>query len=448
VVVGAGVWQIINANITIGLYLGGYMEKGLLSTIRSWYVDEELSDDNQFIRARSRGRNTGRLIQLALLEFANREPKTFERIVRQHFSGLPPGSLTVKKEYFFETVGLKRSTKHQKIAPRFADLAIFSKSTDQLLVLVEIKYDDNFIKQKQHQPTGQLTAYIKECKRNNSELLVLSKNILSTEEKNEILQTTDVNIKSVLFGDLGNQLKRSADSTIAHLLYDFFKDEGLIMQKIDTDLLYRFFHRLVNPWNGAGKIQALSFAQGGAGNFQILLNNMSIVSNSLAGILSSSGKKPNIDFSITPTIKSDSKDLLKAVAEKADYDIQYRDRVGGQIFVYAISTLFSNKNNSNWLNIQYGYGFSVKANSEKHIDLYLYAQVSSRALNDLNDAGFAFSFENIESKRLAGQLCDKGDTESKFLQLIRTTVSNVIDSGQLSDLDHKNALKVLRGRLG
>jgi hypothetical protein len=250
-------------------------------------------------------------------------------------------------------------------------------------------------------------------------------------------------------GEFGEQFKNFAESTIAHMFYDFLRDKGLIMQEIDKDLLYKFFHRLVNPWSGAGKIQALSFAQGGAGNFQQLLNNMSVVSNSMARVLSSSNRKPNIDFSIEPKIKTNNKKLREAVEAKENYDVPYKDRVGGRVWVFATSTLYNNNDSGggNWLSIQYGYFFEVTPNSAKDINSYLYAQVSSKTLDMLDENDFRFTSSEIESKDLAKQLANKGSTEKKFLALIGTVASEVIGSDQLSNKNHIKALQELIERV-
>jgi len=416
------------------------MEKGFLSTIQSWYVDDELSVDADLPQEKLRSRNSGRFIQLVLLELAKREPKTFEKIIREKISGIPLGSFVVQREYSCDSID-----------QRFADLAILSKGSSEPLVLIEIKYDDTFIRQNVNQKSDQLTSYINECKKKHCALLILSKDILSTKDVKTIEKARNAGLKicNSLLGEFGEQFKNSAKSTIAHMFYDFLKDKGLIMQKIDKDMLYKFFHRLVNPWSGAGKIQALSFAQGGAGNFQQLLNNMSVVSNSMARVLSSSNRKPNIDFSIIPTIKTNSKKLREAVEAKENYDVLYQDRVGGSVWVFATSTLYNNNDNGggNWLNIQYGYCFTVTANSSKDIDSFLYAQVSSKTLNVLDEDGFRFTSSELKGNKLSEQLANKGSTEGKFLALIETVASEVIKSDQLSDKSHIKALKELIERI-
>jgi hypothetical protein len=90
------------------------MEKGLLSTIQSWYVDDELCVDADAPQEKLRSRNSGRFIQLVLLELAKREPKTFEKIIRKKIMGLPPGAFIIQREYRFEnSLSRSRSNRHR-----------------------------------------------------------------------------------------------------------------------------------------------------------------------------------------------------------------------------------------------------------------------------------------------------------------------------------------------
>jgi hypothetical protein len=169
----------------------------------------------------------------------------------------------------------------------------------------------------------------------------------------------------------------------------------------------------------------------------------------MARVLSSSNRKPNIDFSIEPKIKTNNKKLREAVEAKENYDVPYKDRVGGRVWVFATSTLYNNNDSGggNWLSIQYGYFFEVTPNSAKDINSYLYAQVSSKTLDMLDENDFRFTSSEIESKDLAKQLANKGSTEKKFLALIGTVASEVIGSDQLSNKNHIKALQELIERV-
>jgi len=205
------------------------MEKGLLSTIQSWYVDDELSVDADSPQEKLRSRNSGRFIQLVFLELAKREPKTFEKMIRGRISGLPLGSFVVQKEYRFECTPSNSRSRLNRTDQRLADLAILSKGSNELLVLVEIKYDDTFLKQKVNQSADQLKSYILECKKQRCGLLILSKDILSYKDeeiiKNE--RSTGLKISNSLLGEFGEQFKNSAESTIADLFYDFLSNDSV-----------------------------------------------------------------------------------------------------------------------------------------------------------------------------------------------------------------------------
>ncbi len=421
------------------------MEKGLLSTIQSWYVEEDLIEKSNG-KEHARSRNSGRYIQLILLELSKREPEIFEKMIRQQFNGLPKGSFSIQKEYYFQSKSL------DKVKGKYADLAIFIKNTSNPIILVEIKYNDCFLKDKSSEDFDQLPSYIKECNDKSCKLLILTKNNLDSKDA-KIVRDADPSglmIKHSLlgdFGDFGNLLKISKDLTIAHMFYDYLKDEGLIMQNINIDLLYRFFHRLVNPWDGSGKIQSSSLAQDGATNFQLLLNNMLIVGNSISGILHAANRRPSIDFSITPTIKTTGKKIKEAVDGGTDYEIRHDDRVGGSIWVFAHSTLYSNINNGNSLIIRYGYNFTVKPNLDKHIDSYLYATISSKAIEKNIDSEFYFEHSEIKQNNFEKQISDKSSTEYGFLKLIKNISNKLIESGEVKDQNHLDALNDLKERL-
>lgn len=418
------------------------MGKGLLSTIQSWYVDEDNLPINE--KSRTRGRNQGRFIQLILCELAAREPKLFKKILREHLVGLPNEPLFVEKEYAFNSQLINGNSKAVKEKTRYADLAIFTQKGENArspVALVEIKYNDNFI-------DGQLAAYIAECKKSKSKLLILSKDTLLPVEQDMLKQAQKEGViaEHCLLGGLSAFLVDSTTSAISSLFFDYLKDEGLIMKPVDTNLLYRFFHRLVNQWGDANQIQSRAFALGGASQFQSVLSNMALIGDSIREALKLT-RIPSVDFSISPYIKTTSKGLKQSVSTKGNYEIKYSDRIGGHVFVYSQFVIFNNKQNSNQLSIDFGFDFYVESNKEQLFDLFFYAKISSKELKKTDpDCEIKLVAEKLRSNSLE-KMFDKGYVEKKFIKLIAKAIKQATESQKIKQEEHLLALKTLSGCL-
>ena len=410
------------------------MAKGLLSTIQSWYVEDADSINDSKKTNLNRSGKHGRFIQLILLELAHREPKVFEKIIREHLKGLPLGEFAVIAEYQFST------------ANRFADLAIFVKGTTQPVALVEIKYNDHFIQQKNHQPDDQLTSYLNECKKNKSKLLILSKNhLLPTESKKVVdANKSEQVVWQCLLGELSRYLNESSIATVSGLLNCYLSDEGLVMESVKMKLLYGFFHRLLNKWDGAGKVQERALALEGANQFQTLLSNMALVGDSIAKSLGQA-RKPSVDFSIHPYIRPNRKNLKKlneSLENNNEYVIEYQDRAGGHVYVFAQYRLYGEKNK--WLSIDCGFCFSVESSKEKTLDASIYACVNSAELKSSDPEYESRHAERkINNKYIEKQISDMGFIKQNLTELIRQVSAQVIDAGLVSNKEHIKILKTL-----
>jgi len=81
------------------------------------------------------------------------------------------------------------------------------------------------------------------------------------------------------------------------------------MKDIDCEMLFRFFHRIVNPWHDSGAITSADALEEGPNNFKYMMNNMQIIADHVTPILRKNGaintrrnRRATVDFSVFPYV--------------------------------------------------------------------------------------------------------------------------------------------------
>ncbi len=260
-----------------------------------------------------------------------------------------------------------------------ADLSI---SIDGVpLVHVEIKYDDTLV-QKERGDLHQLAKYIDTCKRQRRFLLVLTKTPLRSHEQARIDATSFAAHRSM--ADLGPFLERSGGAA-SRMLYDYLREKGLVMNPIQPELLYLFFHRMFNSWGGASKVGTRGL-QNAPAQFSSLLLNMALIADDITPYIkrtSARNRAPAIDFN--PVFRLARKSVERSLGDEGDGDVDFDSKAkrGGTVYVYARHNLGDARNT---LSLVYGLEIIVAPRREHDLVARPFAELwgaeIARALGD------------------------------------------------------------------
>ncbi|MBI4968992.1 MAG: hypothetical protein HZC25_12825 [Rhodospirillales bacterium] len=273
---------------------------GFFSQVQSWLSAE----------------NSGRYLALILEELAKHEPKILVKFIG-------------------DTFGKKHGNLKRIEASREDYLGEAGRSDLQIKIgddkyLIEIKYNDDFLGE-------QLEKYLEYCDDNNMHLLVLTKNPLSDQE---IGQIESDGHRHKYFSDLVPYLKLERAGLLSRFFLEYLDSEGLVMKEVDCKMLFRFFHRIVNPWGESGRIAMKSALEDGPNNFKYMLNNMQIIADHVTPMLRKKiadeqniKQGATVDFEVFPSVnvkptvklaldkfimQPNKKELIKFVASLVD----------------------------------------------------------------------------------------------------------------------------------
>lgn len=326
---------------------------GFFSQVQNWLSAEKSGDFS------------GRYIALILEAWSKHDPKPFRSFLNDVFGDVPRTKLEVSCEVYLD--------KENR-----ADIAI--KAGDKLYALVEIKYNDSLAGETPEKD-GQLDRYIKYAKENHCHLLVLTKGPLKADEVEKLKSSNHAHKH---FDDLAEHLRGGGQ--LSELLLDFFKEKGFVMNKLDPKLLFRFFHRFVNPWNKSGKANLnKGTLEQAPQQFGFLLNNMQLLAQDITERLSHIESRKTrqisatVDFYVRPlhSRKALCKALENGGEDDDDIHLEGSCKTGGDIFVFAKNNL---GNPGHWLSLQYGFLFEVRPDKEHKLSVYQYAELNCKGL--------------------------------------------------------------------
>lgn len=295
----------------------------------------------------------GRYLAYILAEIGKHHPKSIAGLL---CSTLGLGrrelaALVLEPEYVFQGVR----------GPRRADLAVFASADDpEPVVLIEIKYRDKLIPESDVKP-AQLADYVHwKAKTSGRHVLVLSRETLRLDG---VVAKTWTEAASLLRAD-------EARSDMIKALLEHLKEEGIVMQKIDSRILVGFLKRLLVPQYGAG---AHAGNLNGPAEFSKLLQNIKLLSARFNPLFKQAWKEAgdkhnklddpygtkdaSIDFAVKHHLKVPARAELTTGEENALRDSA---KNGGVVEVYARHSLGSGEH---WLRVGYGVWIEVSKSS-------------------------------------------------------------------------------------
>lgn len=379
---------------------------GFFSEVQSWFVDA--------------GDYGGRYVQKIIIEWEKSDKTSFKKYLSAELGITLPANYRLEQEYPYQD-------------GRLADIAVIYDECP--LLLVEIKWNDSLGKET-NLMGSQLDDYVNFClKQKKCGLLVLTKNTLSVEEQ-DCLNKLKRRGQHHYFGGMSSYLEKSP-SPIAKLFFEYLQDKGVVMNKIDTASLFRFFHRFVNPYNGAGKITSKEQLSDGPTQFSNLLNNMGLIAQEISPDffdIKGARRSATVDFAVVPIFLR--KNLYRQLKDEADNDevcLYQNARTGGYIYVFANERISSDPNP--WAQIQYGFCFTMQPNKlHKFKGVSLYAEINGARIEDC-------SFEESDAAiiKLLGNRTKKSELVTFFKEQIGKAIQKAIDE-DLVNKDLKNKL--------
>lgn len=366
----------------------------------------------------------GRYIGILLTEVCRMEPTPFKRFLASSLrdARYRKGSVELRPEFAFPT---RKGT-------RRADLLVTLDGTPS--ALIELKFNDKLIPKTTVAP-AQLTDYLSYCRRNNLHFLLLSKDPPSLDELGAIgMHRQRREHFSALAACLG-----ASSQPASRMLYEYFRDKGLVVEPLDQDVLYRFFHRFLKPWGQAGRINSQEALSEGPAQFQALLNNMRLVATSLTPKIrpargaSRTSRSATIDFHIENHFERDAlKRALNREKRGVVFEPDHKIRRGGTVSVYAMHSLAGRA--KKWLYLEYGLGFRIKPGADRSLKPFIYTTVYGRQFEGLYlEGNLPFSFLTKPER--------KGELEEEMLKAIRKAARG---ASKMSGLGREGRAALLR----
>lgn len=349
----------------------------------------------------------GRYIAVLLAETCDVDPAPFRRFLAQEFQSriYRSGLLRLQPEFSFKTASDLRR----------ADLVVTVDGRPE--ALVELKYRDK-LAPAMAKGRAQLSDYLHFCKRNKLDFMLLSKEPPSYEELEEIQEFRQCRVHlSRLAIHVGK-----APTYASQLLYKYLREKGLVVEPLNQETLYRFFHRFLKPWGKAGRINSRDALAEGPVQFQALLSNMRSIATDLGPNLKPAGtssrtRSATIDFHIDADFSTAGlSSCLRKPENKNEHEIEVADnaRRGGRIYVYAMHSIGGG---GKWLYVEYGIGFNLRPGKTRTLSPILYAMVYGQGFNS-QSARRPYADRSIRFALLAKPE-NKGELEDRILALVR-----------------------------
>lgn len=323
-----------------------------------------------------------------------------------------------------------------------ADLAVYVGET--LLLLVELKYRDR-LAPATNESSSQLSDYLRLCRslRSNPRFLLLHREALDASDVRRIKAAGQA---VAHYGELVPHLRRS-NNPLTGMLLEYLREEGMVIDPIETDHLFRFLHRLVMPWGGGGRINITSQIQQGPIQFQRLLSNLRLVAAEITPDMRKASRQENmrsatIDLAVVNCFEPGKVRAELSKSSKLPVELSANARNGGKIYVLAQSALI---NRGNWLYVSYGLEFLLWKG--KSPEIYSYAEFLSPEIRRdprVDDWDGAFA---VYSKMRVSAIRDwsGGDLEMALRQHIKKAARSTLKLKVVSGRKAQGILKRLSG---
>jgi hypothetical protein len=358
------------------------------------------------------GSFSGRYLGIVLAEVCRADPALFNRYFKDRFGRrrYTNSQLSLTTEVTFRT----------RTGYRRADLALMRDGKPA--ALIELKHDDELMPRRDGK-TAQLHDYLWKCRSEGLDFLLLCKDPPSELDAKAIRENGQ---QWDYISGFAEHFRMSSHPA-GGMLFDYFRERGLIVEPLNEDYLYRFFHRLLKPWGHSGRIVSKDSLSEGPAQFQALLSNMRIIAADLATKVRPIGsnarnRTPTIDFAIYPeyAVNVIRRELSKKEHRKGGViEATDKARRGGRVYVYAMQTLGGK--GKKWLDLEYGMGFEIAPGKSRSLSPFLYsviygqgfvkARVTDRHRAVYQEQGLYFS--------AIGKPEHKAGVEHELLKLIR-----------------------------
>jgi len=354
---------------------------------------------------------SGRYLSILLAEVCRAHPLLFNRYFAAQFGKgrYLKSRLSMTTEATFRTPSGRRR----------ADLALTENG--KLAALIELKFDDELMQKKDGKP-AQLFDYLRKCRAESLDFLLLCKDPPSESDAREIQRSGQ---RWDYISDFAERF-RNAEQPAGRMLFDYFRERGLVVEPLNEDFLYRFFHRLLKPWRHSGRIVSKDSLSEGPSQFQALLANMRIVATDLATKVRPRGsdarnRTPTIDFAIYPEYAADDlrRELDRKHRKGGVIEATDKARRGGWVYVYALQTLGGK--GKKWLDLEYGIGFEVRSGKNRSLSPFLFAAIYGQGFvrARVNEKHSAVNQERGVYFSAIGKPEHKAGVERELLELIR-----------------------------
>jgi len=376
------------------------------------------SEVQGFFEQKYSGRYIARLMQAV----CHQDPRPFYDFFHAKFPGrlrasvYRRGGLRLEDKYSF----------YQGDRKRWADLALYLDGAP--VALVELKFDDSF-----HEL--QLEDYLRVCKKAGLAFLVITRAPLTAEE---IALLKKYGQRRAHYMDLVQYLRASRHPA-TQMLYDYFKEEGLIMEAIDSRSLYVFVHRLLKPWGGSGHIHSADGMTEGPKQFSSLLANMRLLASEIAPRvrrprMAKRERSPTVEFEVWPKL-----DVKKTTSQLADWsgNVPPAWRKGGSVYVYAQTPIWLT---GTWIYVYYGFRLSVWTDKQG-LKVRLYAGISGPGLKRAGIEEEDRTLEEPIPRKMIEDPDIRPEVEEALLRLVARLAKKLLKDKRLPSVKIRKELK-------
>lgn len=396
------------------------MSQSFFGTVQGW-VKGELGPDFG-----------GRFMAAILTQVAEFDPKPFRAFFAEvtKVAGFRKKAIRIEMEVPFKVRnGMRR-----------VDLVVYLD--DEPKLLIELKYRDQ-LQKSDGVRAAQLADYLYLCKKHSSKpkFLLLYR---ESQKIEDVLAIRRAGQAARHYSALAPYFARSAHPA-TRMLLQYFKEQGMTMQRIDTDHLYRFFHRLLLPWGGSGRVNKTSEIGEGPTQFQHLLNNMRLVSAEITPRVRAAARVPGmraatVDFAVSNSYSVKYvRDAATGVRSKS-LSMDNLERRGGTVDVWAQNALSSRYP---WYYLLYGLNFVIEKGRPMRAELYVgydSPEIKKASKGDFFDSRFS-TFGALPLSMLRTDSHD--ELVRAFVHWIRRSARLTLDSGVMSEGSRRSMFKRL-----
>lgn len=388
---------------------------------QSWMNDTFFSAVQGWVK-RTVGTNFGgRYVAQVIKQVARADPKPFQQFLSE-----------VTGDHRLRSTGFRLEAEEVFALGRCkcrADLAVYVDETPVLLI--ELKYRDR-LAPATNESSSQLSDYLHLCQTlaGKPGFLLLHREAMDPSDVRAIRAAGQ---SIAHYGKLVPYLQRSKNA-LASMLLEYLREEGMVIDPIDTDHLFRFLHRLVMPWRGGGRVNVTSEIQQGPIQFQRLLSNLRLVAAEITPDMRKAARQDNIrsatiDFQVVHNYDAAKVKKQMSGADEQAVELSAEARSGGQVCVWAQSALVYH---GKWLYVSYGIEISLRKGRKPEVCTY--ADILSpeiRRAPDVDDWDGRFtSYSRIHTRILRNWA--EGDLEKRFRLHIRQAARSTLKSRVVS----------------